>query len=245
MFMSLRFLSCPDVLLTCSRYGRVFHPQIMLHHIIASRVIFEMGRDNEARNDYPEIPESISVDSCPYEAPEPEDDDDEDEGDDDEEKECVGNQIQGDCIQGHIPEKDDFSGPQMPVCNKWPDSPRVNKDKAFEAATRYCKELADAGFVLEEGGTSRVPYSLKDAAEDGGAVALTVLYFKQSCPQDESTDVFEFSGNEEKCVENFYDMLEMACTMDSTWNDYNEDYTMLGGVYGADCGLFAISGVKN
>ncbi|KAK2761656.1 hypothetical protein FQN54_001484 [Arachnomyces sp. PD_36] len=58
-------------------YGRVFHPQILLHEIIASRVIYEMANDNSMRNGFPEIPEVLTIDTCEYTPP-----DDGDEPDD-------------------------------------------------------------------------------------------------------------------------------------------------------------------
>ncbi|KAI9372873.1 fibronectin type III domain protein [Aspergillus egyptiacus] len=47
-------------------YGRVFHPQILLHQLIASLVVYEMTNKNEVDNGYPSIPETLEVDSCPY-----------------------------------------------------------------------------------------------------------------------------------------------------------------------------------
>ena len=52
-------------------YGRVFHPHILLHEIIANRVIYDMVNDNEKRNGYPAIPEVLSIDSCLYSQPLP------------------------------------------------------------------------------------------------------------------------------------------------------------------------------
>ncbi|KAI2733367.1 CAZyme family GH135 [Penicillium roqueforti] len=47
-------------------YGRVFHPQPLLHQIIASLVIYEMANKNEQDNGLPEIPEKFSYNSCSY-----------------------------------------------------------------------------------------------------------------------------------------------------------------------------------
>ncbi|OGM49583.1 hypothetical protein ABOM_001752 [Aspergillus bombycis] len=46
-------------------YGRVFHPQILLHRIIAELVIYEMVNKNEQDNGFPAIPEELSFGSCP------------------------------------------------------------------------------------------------------------------------------------------------------------------------------------
>ncbi|PYI01923.1 fibronectin type III domain protein [Aspergillus sclerotiicarbonarius CBS 121057] len=50
-------------------YGRVFHPQILLHELIAELVIYEMVNWNEQDNGYPAIPEQFTFDSCPYYPP--------------------------------------------------------------------------------------------------------------------------------------------------------------------------------
>ncbi|KAJ6080564.1 hypothetical protein N7499_005438 [Penicillium canescens] len=47
-------------------YGRVFHPQILLHEIISALVVYNMVDKNEQDHGLPAIPETISFDSCPY-----------------------------------------------------------------------------------------------------------------------------------------------------------------------------------
>ncbi|KAE8332768.1 fibronectin type III domain protein [Aspergillus sergii] len=55
----------PDGWVMDNRYGRVFHPQILLHQIIAELVIYEMVNKNEQDNGLPAIPEELSFSSCP------------------------------------------------------------------------------------------------------------------------------------------------------------------------------------
>ncbi|CAM1510069.1 Fc.00g004040.m01.CDS01 [Cosmosporella sp. VM-42] len=50
-------------------YGRIFHPQILLHQIIADQVIFTMMNDNERRQGYDAFSEVSTIDSCPYTPP--------------------------------------------------------------------------------------------------------------------------------------------------------------------------------
>ncbi|PWY96628.1 fibronectin type III domain protein [Aspergillus sclerotioniger CBS 115572] len=50
-------------------YWRVFHPQMLLHELIAELVIYEMVNFNEQDNGYPAIPEQFTFDSCPYYPP--------------------------------------------------------------------------------------------------------------------------------------------------------------------------------
>ncbi|KAL6885245.1 carbohydrate esterase family 3 protein [Trichoderma longibrachiatum] len=46
-------------------YGRVFHPQILLHHVIANLVVYHMVERNAALNGQPDVPEVRRVDTCP------------------------------------------------------------------------------------------------------------------------------------------------------------------------------------
>ncbi|KAF4166807.1 hypothetical protein CNMCM6936_005969 [Aspergillus lentulus] len=46
-------------------YGRVFHPQILLHELIASLIIYEMVNKNEQDHGFPAIPETLTFGSCP------------------------------------------------------------------------------------------------------------------------------------------------------------------------------------
>ncbi|RYP70471.1 hypothetical protein DL769_004960 [Monosporascus sp. CRB-8-3] len=52
-------------------YGRVFHPQILLHEIIANLVIYNMINHNQGKNGLPKYPEVLSLDSCPLTTSEP------------------------------------------------------------------------------------------------------------------------------------------------------------------------------
>lgn len=159
---------------------------------------------------------------------------------------CEGNQIQGECIQAPVPEGSDFAGPQPPVCVKWPTAPRINADKAADATAEFCAALAEEGRVLGEeqgeGEPREYSHTVEDAAEDGARVTLRVAYNKHGCPVGGETNTFEFSGNEDACVEKFYGIPEMVCTMDETWGDYDPDYTFLGGTFVSDCGEFSIIG---
>ncbi|OTA03946.1 hypothetical protein A9Z42_0045000 [Trichoderma parareesei] len=46
-------------------YGRVFHPQILLHHVIANLVVYHMVERNAAIHGLPDVPEVRRVDTCP------------------------------------------------------------------------------------------------------------------------------------------------------------------------------------
>ena len=51
------------------RYGRVFHPQILLHQIITNLIIFEMANRNEQQHGFPAMPEQLGFTSCPIKPP--------------------------------------------------------------------------------------------------------------------------------------------------------------------------------
>ncbi|KAK4452713.1 carbohydrate esterase family 3 protein [Podospora aff. communis PSN243] len=46
-------------------YGRVFHPQVLLHRLIANLIIYEMASRNQASHGYDEIPEVSKAEYCP------------------------------------------------------------------------------------------------------------------------------------------------------------------------------------
>lgn len=46
-------------------YGRVFHPQPLLHRIIANLVIHEMVNHKQVSQNYPAIPETVTAQTCP------------------------------------------------------------------------------------------------------------------------------------------------------------------------------------
>ncbi|KAJ7452281.1 hypothetical protein FB451DRAFT_1409435 [Mycena latifolia] len=125
-----------------------------------------------------------------------------------------------------------YSGPQPPSCYKangpgTPD-PRINDAKAQQAATDYCASLA----------------SNKDrAAENNGDLALTVLYDVSACPTDKSTSTLDFTKfDAQSCFNNFYTTLAQFCGQDATWSSYNPDYTLEGGIFRSDCGLWSMAG---
>jgi len=59
----------PDETCACYRYGRVFHPQILLHKIIANLVIYNMVSRNAQSHGYGAVQEVATLDTCPYVPP--------------------------------------------------------------------------------------------------------------------------------------------------------------------------------
>ncbi|KAJ7860174.1 hypothetical protein B0H13DRAFT_2355705 [Mycena leptocephala] len=137
--------------------------------------------------------------------------------------------IQGDCVAGTLPKMPPYSGPpttfllqsQRPRNTR----PRINDAKAKQAATDYCASLASNKVVPEKmAAPARKPGIIKGAAENNGDLALTVLYDVSACPTDNT--------------------LAQFCGQDSTWGSYNKDYTLEGGVFRSDCGLWSMAGQK-
>ncbi|KAJ6575634.1 hypothetical protein DFH09DRAFT_377455, partial [Mycena vulgaris] len=160
---------------------------------------------------------------------------------------CTGNQVQGSCVAGTLPKMPPYSGPQPPSCYKangpgTPD-PRINDAKAQQAATDYCASLASNKVVLTADSGGPAPGIVKGAAENNGDLALTVLYDASACPTDKSTSTLDFTKfGAQSCFNNFYTTLAQFCGQDSTWGSYNPDYTLEGGIYRSDCGLWSMAG---
>ena len=155
--------------------------------------------------------------------------------------------MQGSCIAGTLPSSTPYSGIQGPSCIKADGSPgtrpRLNAKAAQEAASQYCQDLVDGKVVLSDSTANPAPGILKGKAENGGQMSLTVMYFKNSCPEDHSISKLDFSAmGLETCFQNFYTALEGRCSQDSTWQAYDPQWTFEGGVFGNSCGLFSISG---
>ena len=129
---------------------------------------------------------------------------------------CIGNQIQGNCIEASFPSETPYSGIQSPVCQKVDstadDYLRVNADKTKQAAADYCKVLAQSNVVLDAQASPPKPYSVKDAAENGGQLVLSVLFDVSGCPTDKSQTNLDFTKlSAMECQNNFCLDFSEAC----------------------------------
>ncbi|CAF9923837.1 MAG: Suppressor of the cold-sensitive snRNP bioproteinsis mutant brr1-1 [Heterodermia speciosa] len=123
------------------------------------------------------------------------------------------------------------------------ENPRLNATVAQAAASQYCQKLVDEKVVLSDGTSDPAPAVAKGKAEDGHQMSLTVMYFQNSCPEDHSASTLDFAAiGAETCFQYLYTALEGGCSQDNTWQNYDPEWTFEGGVFGAGCGLFAISG---
>ncbi|KAL6714324.1 hypothetical protein ACLMJK_007747 [Lecanora helva] len=160
---------------------------------------------------------------------------------------CQGNQIEGSCTEGHYPTLAPYSGAQQPICNKVDDDQndyvRINDDKAKQAASDYCNNLKSGGVVLSATSDSPKPGTVAGAAEKGGMLSLTVQFDVAGCPTDKSMSTIDFTKmSSDECVQNLYQTVSTDCSQDSTWGDYDPDYTLEGGVFLSDCGLWSMVG---
>ncbi|RYP20907.1 hypothetical protein DL765_002557 [Monosporascus sp. GIB2] len=161
---------------------------------------------------------------------------------------CDGNQVQEDCVGGVLPPVDDYSGPQAPRCMEADGSegsyPRLNADALREAAAGYFKEVVDSRWLLKEGAPNPNPAVVTGAAEGGASMALSIMFHKGSCPEDQSTSEMDFGTlGIDKCVGYLSDTIGQLCILDESWgNAWNPDFEVMGGVWATDCAMFSIFG---
>lgn len=138
-----------------------------------------------------------------------------------------------------------YSGVQPPSCANGDGdpgtSPRINDTQAAKAASTYCAQLISDGIVLSASGASVNAYTVKGVAENNAAMSLDVLFDISSCPTNKVNSTVDFKSlGLDECFANFYTTLADVCEQDHTWEDYNPDFTMEGGVFANDCGLWSI-----
>ena len=90
------------------------------------------------------------------------------------------------------------------------------------------------------------PGSVPGGAEDGGQIALTVLFYANSCDpgtaaEDQKVD-FAVMG-QDACYQNLYSTLAEFCSQDPTWTDYDPDYSLEGGVWAGSCAMWSMEGL--
>ncbi len=133
---------------------------------------------------------------------------------------CVGNQIQGSCVQGSEPSATPNSGPLGAVCNKV-DAPnndlvRINADQASQAAADYCANLISAGVVLDSTAEPSRPGIQPGAAENGGELALTVMFDVDSCEPNTAAKDQKIDFNslgQQGCEMALFTLINAACKL--------------------------------
>ena len=160
---------------------------------------------------------------------------------------CQGNQVQGSCKAGSLPSAAPYTGVQGPSCDKatgaGSPNPRINKDKASQAAADWCAARMSDGLVLDA--TSSVPKTdiIDGAAENNGDLAIAVLFDVTACPKDASKTKLDFKAlGQQACEMDLFGAISEICEEDSTWTNYNKDYTLEGGIFASDCGLWSLTG---
>ncbi|KAF2233140.1 hypothetical protein EV356DRAFT_503985 [Viridothelium virens] len=160
---------------------------------------------------------------------------------------CLGNQVEGSCTAGTYPSLAPYSGVQAPVCEKANGAgtqPRLNSASASSAAATYCSELIASSTVLNPTAAPSAPAIVGNgAAENDGHLAVAVIFDVSSCPQDKSNSTLDFAGlGQEECEMDLFGAIGEMCSQDSQWPGYNPDFTIEGGAYLADCGLWSVTG---
>ncbi len=158
---------------------------------------------------------------------------------------CIGNQVQGTCLADSLPSAAPYSEYQGPSCDKaaGPGSPnpRINIKQAEDGASKYCAALAQGGVVLSADHTFPKPFVVPGVAENNHDLALQVLFDVSACPTDKSSSTVDFSKlSIQLCQADLFSALSEVCAQDSTWKDYNPQYTLEGGLFGADCALWSM-----
>ena len=144
-----------------------------------------------------------------------------------------------------LPSPTPYSGTQGPSCDKAAGSgspnPRINIKQAENGASKYCVALAQSGVVLSADNTSPKPFVVPGAAENNNDIALLVLFDVSACPTDKSSSTVDFSKlSVQQCQADLFSAVSEACVQDSTWKDYNPQYTLEGGAFGADCAMWSM-----
>lgn len=162
---------------------------------------------------------------------------------------CIGNQIAGSCTQASLKSSTPNSGPQTPVCWKVETNHyvRFNASKAAQAVARYCADLISSKTIINAQHTApSVGKTVSGGAEKGGEITLNILFDVNSCDPGTSTadQKVDFAAmGQDTCYENLYTALAQICAQDSTWRDYDANYTLEGGAWARNCAIWSMSGL--
>jgi hypothetical protein len=68
-------------------------------------------------------------------------------------------------------------------------------------------------------------------------MAIAVLFDVSACPADKSRTNLDFKAlGQQTCVADLFKAISEVCGEDSTWINYNPQFTIEGGVFASDCG---------
>ncbi|KAI9690172.1 MAG: Ankyrin-2 [Bathelium mastoideum] len=153
---------------------------------------------------------------------------------------CSGNQIEGFCTMASFPSATPDSGATSLICYKVDDKSNdyllFNATQAAKGAADYCANLVSSGVVLSATSSSPAAGSLPNAAEKGGFVSFAVVFDVYSCDPGTTNDDqkldFKKMG-QDQCYHYLYTSIATSCAKDDTWADYNPEYSVEGGMFGA------------
>ena len=155
---------------------------------------------------------------------------------------CNGNQITGSCVAGKVPAPTGGLGCIRPKeFGGSSDALLYNTQSATNAIATYCSNLVSSKTVLNSGNTNVNP-GIVPGAEDGGNIALDVLYDGDYCLNTETPNEIDFGQMGQEGCEQAFGGINTACGEDPTWSGYNADNSGFGGVAGQLCGLWSVYG---
>lgn len=159
---------------------------------------------------------------------------------------CQGNQVQEtNCIGAELPSVTPYSGVMPPECAKADGEagslPRINATQASDAVSSYCNRLMSDNIVLSAHSDPVNPYAVIGVAENNSDMTLSILFDIDGCPTNESVSMIDFQSlGLQACWTNFFYFFSIMCAQDSTWTDYNPQFTIEGGVFLNDCGVWSL-----
>lgn len=83
-------------------------------------------------------------------------------------------------------------------------------------------------------------------AEKGGKISLSILFDVDSCDPGTSTadQKVDFAAmGQDKFYQSLYEPMATGCAQDSTWGDYDANYTLEGGARAVNCAIWSMSGL--
>lgn len=79
-------------------------------------------------------------------------------------------------------------------------------------------------------------------AENGGNIALTVLYDDNYCMNSPNPGKIDFAALGQETCEQLWGGIIQACETDPSWSNNDPKNQGLGGVAGMFCGLWSVNG---
>ena len=124
---------------------------------------------------------------------------------------CDGNQVLGDCVEAPVPsDRPGFTCIKPKVYGGSQQRLRYNTEEAQNAMSTYCENLIADKVVLNRDRTSVQP-GIVPGAEEGGNIALTVLFSAGHCANSPTPDSVDFERMGQQTCEQFFGQINQLC----------------------------------